>query len=143
MQDIIPYVDGKVRTLTDADHRAIGGLSMGGGHTVQIAFPNPDTFHSIVVMSAGAGGGGGGGGGNLETTYPKIFGDPEATNKKLKVMWVGAGGADSALAGARALDAALTARGIKHEPFWVLDGARHEWVVWRHALRDVAPLLFR
>jgi enterochelin esterase-like enzyme len=135
MQDIIPYVDGKFRTLTDADSRAIGGLSMGGGHTVQIAFPNTDTFHSIVVMSAGAN--------NAEQNYPSFFADVPALNKKLKLLWVGAGTADFANPGAIALDKLLTDKGVKHEPLWQMQGARHEWNVWRHALRDVAPLLFR
>ncbi len=136
LQDIIPYVDGKFRTVADADHRALGGLSMGGGHTIQIGFPNLDTFHSLVIMSMGAQ--------NADRTYPTFFADPAATNKKLKFLWLGVG-ADDTLVGnnARALEATLTAKGINHAPFWVLPGARHEWVVWRYALRDVAPQLFR
>ena len=135
LQDIIPYVDGKFRTLTDADHRALGGLSMGGGHTMQIGFPNTDTFHSLAVMSAG--------GNNSDQTYPDFFNNADATNKKMKLVWVGAGTADFANNGAKALEATLTGKGIKHEPLWQLQGARHEWVVWRHALNDIAPLLFK
>ncbi|MEI6861284.1 MAG: alpha/beta hydrolase-fold protein [Verrucomicrobiota bacterium] len=136
LQDIIPYVDGKFRTVADADHRALGGLSMGGGHTIQIGFPNLDTFHSLVIMSMGAQ--------NADRTYPTFFADPAATNKKLKFLWVGVGSDDTLVgANARALEATLTARGINHAPFWILPGARHEWVVWRYALRDVAPQLFR
>ncbi len=136
LQDIIPYVDGKFRTLADADHRALGGLSMGGGHTIQIGFPNLDTFHSLVIMSYGVA--------NSDQTYPAFFADSAATNQKLKFLWLGVGSDDTLVGnGARALEATLTARGIKHAPFWVLPGARHEWVVWRYALRDVAPQLFR
>jgi enterochelin esterase-like enzyme len=136
LQDIIPYVDGKFRTLADADHRALGGLSMGGGHTIQIGFPNTDTFHSLVIMSAGAN--------NTDQTYPAFFADPAATNRKLKFLWVGVGENDTLVGNsAKALDATLTAKGIKHSPLWILPGARHEWVVWRYALRDVAPQLFR
>ncbi len=136
LQDIIPYVDGKFRTVADADHRALGGLSMGGGHTIQIGFPNTDTFHSLVIMSYGVN--------NADRTYPAFFADPAETNKKLKFLWVGVGSDDTLVgASARALDATLTAKGINHAPFWVLPGARHEWVVWRYALRDVAPQLFR
>jgi enterochelin esterase-like enzyme len=135
LEDIIPYVDGKFRTLTDADNRALGGLSMGGGHTVQIGFPNTDTFRSLVIMSAGAG--------NAEATYPEFFADVDALNRKMKLIWVGVGSEDFAFNGSSALDALLTSKGIEHEPFWVMQGARHEWNVWRHALRDVAPLLFR
>jgi enterochelin esterase family protein len=136
LQDIIPYVDGKFRTVADADHRALGGLSMGGGHTIQIGFSNLETFHSLVIMSMGAA--------NADQTYPAFFADPAATNKKLKFLWVGVGSDDTLVGNsARALEATLTAKGINHAPFWVLPGARHEWVVWRAALRDVAPQLFR
>ena len=136
LSDIIPYVDGKFRTVADADHRALGGLSMGGGHTIQIGFPHLDTFHSLVIMSMGAQ--------NADRTYPTFFADPAATNRKLKFLWLGVGADDNLVgANARALEATLTAKGINHAPFWVLPGARHEWVVWRYALRDVAPQLFR
>jgi enterochelin esterase-like enzyme len=136
LQDIVPYVDGRFRTLADADHRALGGLSMGGGHTIQIGFPNLDTFRSLVIMSYGVA--------NADQTYPAFFADPAATNRKLKFLWVGTGSDDTLVGnGVRALQATLDAKGINHAPYWVLPGARHEWVVWRHALRDVAPQLFR
>jgi enterochelin esterase-like enzyme len=39
------------------------------------------------------------------------------------------------------LKASLTTAGITHT--YRLTEGRHEWVVWRHHLREVAPLLFR
>ena len=75
---------------------------MGGGQTVAIGFANPDKFHSIVVMSAG--------GQNLEQNYPEFFKDAAATNKKLKLLWVGIGKDDKlVMAGSTALKDALTA----------------------------------
>ena len=135
LEDVIPFVEKNFRTYTDADHRALGGLSMGGGQTVAIGFTHTNLFHSIIVMSAGAQ--------NADKTYPDFFANPAATNKTLKVLWIGVG-ADDPIAGqgAKALDATLTAKGITHG-MWVLPGARHEWVVWRHALYEVAPKLFR
>lgn len=52
-------------------------------------------------------------------------------------------GKDDTLVGpsAKALDETLTAKGIKHT--FIVGEGRHEWVVWRHHLHDVAPLLFR
>ena len=124
-----------VRTYKDADHRALGGLSMGGGQTIAIGFTHTDLFHYIVVMSAGAQ--------NADQTYPDFFSKPEVTNKTLKLLWMGVGSADPlAGAGAKALDATLTAKGIMHT-YWLLPDARHEWVVWRHALYEVAPKMFR
>lgn len=134
LEDVIPFVESKFRTLKDADNRAIGGLSMGGGQSAAIAFANPDTFHSIVIMSAGAA--------NAEKNYPRFFGSADAVNKKLKLLWVGVGKDDKlVMAGSEALREALTRNKIEHT-YRVTEG-RHEWVVWRHHLREVAPLLFR
>jgi enterochelin esterase family protein len=132
LDDVIPYVERTFRTLPGADNKALGGLSMGGGQTVAIGFSNPDVFHSLVVMSAGAT--------NAETTYPDFF-KADVTNKKMKLIWVGVGKDDFALAGSRALNESLTKASIKHQ-FRITEG-RHEWVVWRHHLHEVAPLLFR
>ena len=134
LEDLIPYVEANYRTLKDADHRAIGGLSMGGGQTIQIGFAHPELFHYIIVMSAGAT--------NADTTYPDFVNNAAATNKTIKLLWMGVGKDDNLVGPqAKALDATLTAKGITHT-FAVGEG-RHEWVIWRHHLHDVAPLLFR
>jgi enterochelin esterase-like enzyme len=132
LEDVIPYVEKNFRTLAGADNRALGGLSMGGGQTVQIGFTHPDTFHYLVIMSAGSQA-------NPETTYAEFF---NGGYKKLKLLWMGIG-KDDTLVGpsAKTLDEALTKANIKHT-FQIGEG-RHEWVVWRHHLRDVAPLLFK
>jgi enterochelin esterase-like enzyme len=99
---------------------------------VQIGFTHPDTFHYLVIMSAGSQA-------NPETTYAEFF---NGGYKKLKLLWMGIG-KDDTLVGpsAKTLDEALTKANIKHT-FQIGEG-RHEWVVWRHHLRDVAPLLFK
>jgi enterochelin esterase-like enzyme len=134
LDDVIPFVESKFRTLKDPGTRAIGGLSMGGGHTVQISFANPKLFSHVIVMSAGAGN-------NAEQTYADFFKNGEAINKQWKLLWVGVGKDDFALNGSKALDEALTKHNIKHT-FRITEG-RHEWVIWRHHLHEVAPQLFR
>lgn len=134
INDVIPYVEKNFRTLKDADHRALGGLSMGGGQTVSIGFPHLDLFHTLVIMSAGAQ--------NADTTYPAFFSNPAATNRTLKLLWLGVGKDDNLVGPqAKALEATLVAKGIKH--VYSVSEGRHEWVVWRHALYDVAPRMFR
>jgi enterochelin esterase-like enzyme len=134
LEDVIPYVEKTFRTLPGADNRALGGLSMGGGQTAAIGFSHPDLFHYIVIMSAGSA--------NAAETYPDFFNNAAATNKKIKLLWMGVGKDDTLVgAGAKALDESLTAKGITHT-FRLTEG-RHEWVVWRHHLNEVAPLLFR
>ena len=82
-----------------------------------------------------------GGGQNPEQTYADFFKNADTVNKQLKLLWVSVGKDDFALNGSKALDEALTKNNIKHT-FVVTEG-RHEWVIWRHALREVAPLMFK
>src|SRR5258706_808708 len=49
---IIPYIDENYRTLADREHRALGGLSSGGGWTVQLGFEHPQLFRSLGLHSA-------------------------------------------------------------------------------------------
>jgi enterochelin esterase family protein len=134
INDVIPYIEKNYRVIKDADHRALGGLSMGGGQTISIGFPHTDLFHTLVIMSAGAQ--------NADKTYPMFFDNPAATNKTMKLVWLGVGKDDNLVGpSAKALEATLVAKGIKH--VYDLSEGRHEWVVWRHALHDVAPQMFR
>lgn len=128
----MPFVEKTFRVLPGPANRALGGLSMGGGQTIQIGFANPDLFHSLVIMSAGSN--------NADMTYPDFF-NAAVTNKKIKLLWISVGKDDFALANARALAEALEAKKVRHT-FRVTEG-RHEWVIWRHHLNEVAPLMFR
>ena len=131
--DLMPAVEETFRVSTDADGRGIGGLSMGGGATINTAFSRPEMFSHVVIMSAG-------GGQNLVQSYPKFFGDDAAAAKDMELIWVAVGDEDFALEGSKAIDAALTEHDIDHE-FHITEG-RHEWRIWREHLRMFAPLLF-
>jgi S-formylglutathione hydrolase FrmB len=47
-KELVNYVDLHYRTLADAQHRAIGGLSMGGFGAMNIAIHHPDVFGSVL-----------------------------------------------------------------------------------------------
>lgn len=51
-QELIPYVEKNYRTLTDPSHRAIAGLSMGGGGTLVYALRHPEMFAAACPLSA-------------------------------------------------------------------------------------------
>src|SRR5262249_4698570 len=53
MTDIMPYVEKNYRTLSGRENRAIAGLSMGGGQTLNIALPNLEKFGYVGVFSSG------------------------------------------------------------------------------------------
>ncbi|HTK07991.1 MAG TPA: alpha/beta hydrolase-fold protein [Ktedonobacteraceae bacterium] len=50
VQDLVPYVDRKYRTIADASHRGIGGLSMGGFGAANIGIHHPSTFGFIIAL---------------------------------------------------------------------------------------------
>jgi enterochelin esterase-like enzyme len=135
LEDIIPMIDHKYRTIADRDHRAIAGFSMGGGQTALFGMGNLDTFSYIGIMSAGMAR-------NTEDNPVKaLAADPKKANSLIHLLWIACGRDDAAMKGAKALDDELTQAGIKHT-FVESEGAHH-WRVWRHYLHDLAPLLFK
>jgi enterochelin esterase-like enzyme len=77
--------------------------------------------------------------------FQKAFGalvaDPEAANKKLRLLWVGCGNQDSLFAPAKSFSEFLSQNKIRHT-FKESTGA-HTWIVWRRYLNELAPLLFQ
>lgn len=54
-KELVPYIEANFPVYTDKGHRAIGGLSMGGGGSVNYALRHPDMFSSVYAMSAAVG----------------------------------------------------------------------------------------
>ena len=54
VNDLIPWIDSNFRTLADKDHRAMAGLSMGGGITASVTMVNLDKFSYIGLFSGGS-----------------------------------------------------------------------------------------
>jgi enterochelin esterase-like enzyme len=142
-QALIPFVDKTFRTLTDRDHRAMAGLSMGGMQTFQITFNHLDLFSHIGGFS-GAGGMMGGGKLDAKKDYNGALADPAAFAKKVHLLWLGIGSAEPAgfIERIRGLHTSLTEAGIQHV-YWESPGTDHEWQTWRRDLKDFAPRLFR
>jgi enterochelin esterase family protein len=140
LEDIIPLIDGKYRTLANRENRAIMGFSMGGMQAGRFGLAHLDTFSYVGIMSAGLIG-------NPASAavgpdpIAALAAHPAAVNKQLKLLWIACGREDTAMTGARGTHEALQKAGIQHV-FVESDGAHH-WRVWRHYLHDVAPLLFR
>jgi enterochelin esterase family protein len=140
LEDIIPLIDGKYRTLADRKHRAIVGFSMGGGQAGRYGLRHLDTFSTVGIMSAGLGGGGSAAAPGTDPVAA-LAADPVTANERIDLLWIACGKDDAAMKGAAALHDALTKAGVEHT-FLETEGAHH-WRVWRRYLRDLAPLLFK
>jgi enterochelin esterase family protein len=136
--DLIPMIDSTFRTLPDRDHRAMAGLSMGGAQTLQITLSHLDKFSWIGAFSSPLRAGQ-----DLKTAYSGAFADPGAFNKKVHLLWFGAGSAEERmLKAALAIHDELEQEGIKNV-FYQSPGTAHEWQTWRRDLHEFAPLLFQ
>lgn len=135
LEDIIPMIDKKYRTLANRENRAIFGFSMGGGQAGRYGLGNLDKFAYIGVMSAGLGG-------NAESSLMKSLAEnKDKVNEQIKLLWVACGRDDFAFDGAKSTSETLNSIGIKHT--FVETEGEHHWRVWRRYLRDVSPLLFK
>lgn len=136
LDDVIPFIESRYRALTDRDHRAIVGLSMGGGQALAIGLNHLDRFSYVAGFSSGLGSAA-----DFPQTYARLVAEPDAANRKLRLLWVGCGREDGAFAASKNLSEFLNSHRVKHT-FHESDGA-HTWMVWRRYLHEIAPLLFR
>ena len=129
---VIPYIDSHYRTIADADHRGMAGLSMGGAHTIQNGLPHPELFHYIGIFSIMGGG----------EAYEKA--NDAALHQAataMKLVYYAYGTQDPVVRNSGQLKGTLAKYGIKltlHET-----GGGHTWINWREYLNDFAPRLFQ
>jgi enterochelin esterase-like enzyme len=136
LKDLVPEIDRAYRTQADREHRAMAGLSMGGGQAMNVGLGNPDRFAWVGSFS-----GAGLGARDLKTIYRGAFADTEAFNKKMKLLWIACGTEDNLITGAKALHGALDEAGIHN--VWFEGPGLHEWQVWRKHLNEFAQRLFK
>lgn len=140
LNELVPYVDRTYRTVADARHRAMAGLSMGGFETKLIAPKNLDTFAYIGLLSGG-------------TVGMDDVGATPGFKDKVKLVFVSFGSRElegnrpPAPGGGPRPDprtnaAAIKAAGI-NSAFYVSPNTAHEFLTWRRSLHEMAPLLFR
>lgn len=142
-QVVIPLVDKTYRTLTDRNHRAMAGLSMGGMQTFEVTLNHLDLFAYIGGFS-GAPFVMGGAKFDPKTAWNGVMADPSVFAKWVHLLWLGVGTKEMARIhdGLIAFNQALDDAKIKHV-FYQSPGTAHEWQTWRRDLNDFAPRLFQ
>jgi len=135
LNELIPYVDGCFRTLSDRGHRAMAGLSWGGHETFEITLRNLDKFSHIGVFSGAlffdAA--------KIDEVYDGVFADSDSFNSKVNTLFLGMGTEENF--GSDRISSALERAGIKHV-YYESPGTHHEWLTWRRCLNEFLPLIF-
>lgn len=138
VEDLIPYIDATFRTIADAEHRAMAGLSMGGAHTINFGVPRPDLFGEVGIFSMGLGFGGP----EQIAAYEERYAEGLAARAGADEPVYYAMGTDDFLYGTVAPTRALfDQHGIAYH--YNETGGGHTWINWRRYLNDFLPRLFQ
>lgn len=139
--DIMPYVESHYRVYADQAHRAIAGLSMGGGQTLTAAFATLDNFAYIGVFSSGVLGRPGTRASNDWEERHKDVLDNADLKKGVKLLWFSTGKEDRLIPTTHATVDMLKKHGF--DPVFIESPYGHVWINWRNYLGQFAPQLFR
>lgn len=143
MQEIIPMIDARFRTLAHRENRAIAGLSMGANQTMRIAMNNLDQFAYYGGFS-GTANYPSSDEINVKTFLDGAFADGKKVDEQLKVLWLGLGTKEpEPFPGSiGAFIDMLKKQGIQFE-YYESPETAHEWLTWRRSLYQYAQLLFK
>jgi enterochelin esterase family protein len=137
LKDIIPVVEKNFRVRTGAENRALAGLSMGGGQTLNAVTSHPNQFAYVGVWSAGIGQNAA----DWEKRNATFLDSSDKVNATVKLFSISVGDKDFTFAGSKNLAELLKKHGIKNELH--VSGGGHTWINWRNYLNEFAPRLFQ
>ncbi len=143
LEQIIPTVEQRYRVYADADHRAIGGLSMGGMQAIAIGLAHLDLFHYVLGYSGGFGAMGPNasqGDPTAQSPWKELLASAADTKTKLHLLFLGRGRQEPMIGTGQQLVKAFKESGINAQ--WADHDGRHVWSVWRNHLNESVPMLF-
>jgi enterochelin esterase-like enzyme len=122
LQDVIPTIEARYSVQADREHRALAGLSMGGGQSLNFGLAHLDTFAWVGAFSA------------APNTKPpaQLVPDPGVAKAKLKLLWLGCGKKDGLIRISQGVHAYLKEKGVPH--VWHVDGNAHDPTEWKNNL---------
>ena len=131
LTDLIPFIQSKYSTQTNRENRALAGLSMGGGQSLNFGLAHLDTFAWIGGFSCAP-----------NTKMPEeLVPDPAKANEMLKLLWISGGDKDGLITFGQRTHLYLKEKKVKH--IWNVDSGGHDFAVWKNNLYQFAQLIFR
>jgi enterochelin esterase-like enzyme len=129
--DVIPTIEARYSVQTDREHRALAGLSMGGGQSLNFGLSHLDTFAWVGAFSPAP-----------NTRKPaQLLPDLDAARKNLKLLWLSCGNKDGLISISQGVHAYLKETAVPH--VWHVDRHAHDNPEWRNNLYLFAERLFR
>lgn len=132
LKDLIPYIEKHYPVIADREHRAIAGLSMGGGQSLNFGLGNLDVFAWVGGFSSAP-----------NTKQPAdLLPQPETAAGKIKLLWISCGDKDGLLNVSQRTHDYLSQHNVPHI-FQVIPNGYHDFKIWKQNLYQFTPLLFK
>lgn len=131
LNDLIPFIETNYSALTDREHRAIAGLSMGGGQSLNFGLGNLDKFAWIGGFSSAP-----------NTKAPEeLLPDMAAAKQKIKLLYMSCGASDGLIRFSTRLHDYAKKNGLPH--IYFIEPGVHDFKVWKNGLYMFSQLLFK
>ncbi len=131
LKDVIPTIESRYSTEADPQHRAIAGLSMGGGQALNFGLAHLDAFAWVGGFSS------------APNTKPanELVPDPAGAKARLKLLWLSCGKKDGLIRISQGVHAYLRDNNVPH--IWHVDDNAHDPAHWKNSLYHFAQRIFR
>lgn len=131
LNDLIPYIEKMYPARTDRESRAIAGLSMGGGQSLNFGLGNLDRFAWVGGFSSAP-----------NTKQPhELVPDPERAKSLLKLLWISCGDADGLIYNSKRTHDYLYENNVPH--VYYVEAGGHDFKVWKNGLYMFSTFLFK
>lgn len=131
LKDVIPFIESRYPVIKERASRAIAGLSMGGGQSLNFGLGNLDTFAYIGGFSSAP---------NL-LPPTKLAPDPAEITKKVKFLYVACGDKDGLIGFSQRLHRYLKENKVPH--VWQVNSGGHDMTVWSKDLYLFSQRIFK
>ncbi len=128
---LIPFIESRYSVQADRTSRALAGLSMGGGQSLNFGLAHLDTFAWIGAFSA------------APNTRPaaQLVPDPAKATRELKLLYLSCGQRDGLIRISQNVHAYLREQQVPH--VWHVDEHAHDFQHWKKGLCRLAQLIFK
>jgi enterochelin esterase-like enzyme len=131
LNDVIPAIESKYSVQSDREHRALAGLSMGGGQSLNFGLSHLDKFAWIGGFSSAP-----------NTKRPEeLLSDPKKAKEQLRLLWLSCGNKDGLLGISQGVHQYLKEHDVPH--VWNVDSNAHDPTEWRNNLYYFLQQIFR
>jgi len=131
LNELIPFIEKNYPVYQNRENRAIAGLSMGGGQSLNFGLGNLDKFAWVGGFSSAP-----------NTKSPELLvPNPSDARKKLKLLWISCGDADDLITFSQRTHDYLNANNVPH--IYYIEPGAHDFKVWKNDLYMFTQLIFK